>query len=181
MTAAATPRVIELAHASPGRLRLRLAWLRGHRDACTGLADHLAARPGVREVVVRPRTGSVLCTYDPARARAEQLIAAVRRQTRVALVRKSGAALDGPPPPRPRGPSRIGRAVADTVRGLDDDIWRATDGNLDLGTLASLAFLGAGALEVAATRRMPMPTWFNLAWWSFRTFAMFESDEEPGE
>jgi len=179
MTAAAAPRVIELAHGSPGRLRLRLAWLRRDRDACTSLADHLAGVRGVREVVVRPRTGSVLFTYDPAHARAEQLIAAVRRRTRVALVRQAGTAPAAPPPPRPRGPSRVGRAVAETARGLDDDIWRATGGNFDLGTVAGLAFLALGAIEVAVTRTMPMPAWFNLAWMSFRTFAIFESDDDP--
>ncbi|MGD9765792.1 MAG: hypothetical protein AB7V27_19020 [Candidatus Binatia bacterium] len=63
------------------------------------------------------------------------------------------------------------------MRGLDDDIWRATGGNFDLGTLAGLAFLGAGAVEVGVTRKLPMPPWFNLAWWAFRTLVIFESEE----
>lgn len=174
MTAAAA-RVIELAHASPGRVRLRLAWLRRDREACTRLADRLADLPGVRDVEVRPRTGSVLCRFDPARTRAERLIAAVRRETRVAALRRAGA--PPPPAPRHRGPSRLGRAVTDAVRAIDDDVWRATNGALDLGTVAGLAFLGVGALELAATRRVPLPSWFNLAWWAFRTFTMFEAEE----
>lgn len=171
----AVARVIELAHASPGRLRLRLPWLRRDRAACTRLADRLAEVGGVEEVEVRPRTGSVLCRFDPARVRAERLLTAVRRETRVAMVRRA----DAPAPrlPRPRGPSRLGRAVTDAVRAIDDDIWQASNGTLDLGTVAGLLFLGAGAAELAATRRVPLPSWFNLAWWAFRTFTMFEAEE----
>lgn len=169
-------RVIELAHASPGRLRVRCPWLRGDAPACARLADRLAELRGVREVTVRPRTGSVLCTYDAARLRGEQLLTALRRQAGVAVVRRPGEVLP-PIPARPRGPSLVGRAVNEAMRGLDDDIWRATGGRLDLGTVAGFAFLGAGALEVAATRTMPMPAWFNLAWWAFRTLAIFESED----
>ncbi|MGD9765793.1 MAG: HMA2 domain-containing protein [Candidatus Binatia bacterium] len=98
------PRIIELAHASPGRLRLRCPWLRHDRGACTALADRIAKVRGVREVEVRPRTGSVLCQYDPARTNAEQLVAAVRRDTGVATLAKAGET-NAPLPARPRGPS----------------------------------------------------------------------------
>jgi hypothetical protein len=60
---------------------------------------------------------------------------------------------------------------------LPDDAIAATPGAVDLGTLATLAFVGAGALEVAVSKKLPMPPWFNLAWWGFRTFMTVEKPE----
>jgi hypothetical protein len=180
MTAAVTDaRVIRLAHASAGRLRLRLPWLRGDRDAATALAERIAERPGVIEVTVRPRTGSLLCSYDERRTSPGKLIAAVRRETGVATVLRAGAALPAAVGTgRPPG-SRVGRAFVDAFRNLDDDIYAATSGRFDLGTLAGLGLLTAGAAEVAVTRQLPAPPWFSLAWWAFRTFGMFEPPTPP--
>ncbi|MDD3652486.1 hypothetical protein [Immundisolibacter sp.] len=47
-------------HASPGRLRLRVASRRGQADYFETVRSHLAAEPAVRAVQVDPRTGSVL-------------------------------------------------------------------------------------------------------------------------
>src|SRR4030095_6511269 len=166
------PRVIRIAHSSPGRLRLRLPWLREDRAMATALADDLAARSGVIEVAVRPRTGSVLCRFDQRRVDAATLITAVRRETGVATVLRPGA-----PVPTPGGTGRspgssVGRAFVDAFRGLDEDVYQATSGRVDLGTLAGLGLLAAGAAEVAMTRQAPAPPWFSLAWWAFRTFTM---------
>ena len=177
--ATAHPHVIRLAHASPGRLRLRLPWLRDDRATATALADHLAQRPGVIEVAVRARTGSLLCRYDERRTTAGKLIAAVRRVTRVATVLHPGAPLPAPArADRPPG-SSVGRALVDAFHGLDDDVYAATSGRIDLGTLAGLGLLATGAAEVAVTRQLPAPPWFSLAWWAFRTFTMFEPPTPP--
>ena len=75
----------------------------------------------------------------------------------------------------------LARTLVATVRGIDTDIRRGTDGTVDLGTLATLGFLGAGALEIAATGTLPLPPWFNLAWWGFRTFVTTEQAEIRAE
>ena len=177
--AAGHPRVIQVAHSSPGRLRLRLPWLRDDRTMATALADDLAGRPGVVEVAVRPRTGSVLCRFDERRVSAAKLIAAVRREAGIAPVSRIGAS--APPAARDARPagSSVGRAFVDAFRGLDDDVHEATSGRVDLGTLAGLGLLAAGAAEVAMTRQLPAPPWFSLAWWAFRTFTMFEPPSAP--
>jgi hypothetical protein len=173
------PRVIRIAHRSRGRLRLRLPWLRDDRTMATALADALAARPGVIEVAVRPRTGSVLCRFDERRVDAAKLIGVARREARVTAVLPPGA-----PVPAGNGRTRlagssVGRAFVDAFRALDEDVYDATSGRVDLGTLAGLGLLGAGAAEVAMTRQLPAPPWFSLAWWAFRTFTMFEPPSAP--
>ncbi len=174
------PRVIHLVHEIPGRLRLRLSWLRSHPEVATPLADHLAALRGMVEVSVRPYTGSVVCCFDAAQLESRQIVAAVRRHTGVALVLgpqdedpHPSSAIAGQAEPRR---SSVAHALVEAVRGINSDVMRGSDGRMDLPTLASLGFLGLGALEIAVTRQVPAPPWFNLAWWAIRTLTTFESD-----
>jgi hypothetical protein len=167
-----SPRVVRLVHTLPGRTRLRCLWLhRAPREAAP-LADALAVLPGMREVRVRPYTGGVLCLHDPARLDAAAVVARVREHTQPDLV--LGPHDVEPLPPPPAEPSSVARAAAAFFRELNQDILRATGGRTDLGTLATLGFMGAGALEVALRREIPIPPWFNLAWWGFRTFMTLE-------
>jgi len=172
------PRIIHLVHVSPGRTRLRLPWLRGAPGDAAALADKLAAVDGMLEASVRPRTGSVLCQYDPDRLDPERIIARVRRYTQVTAVVRPGEEAPAEVAAYERAflaeESTFARALTNTFRGIDRDLLTATEGRLDLGTVTGLGFLAAGAAEILVTRKLPAPPWFNLAWWAFRTFTMFE-------
>jgi heavy-metal-associated domain-containing protein len=154
-------------HRLPERTRLRSPALRKTPAACTRLADALAAVPGVREVRVRPYTGSALILHDP-----EVTLDAL---TQVACGALDGARVLAPgeaPPLSTAVPafSSIRQKLIALAREIDRDIRRGSDGSVDLGTLATLGLASAGALGVAATGQLPMPPWFNLAWWAYRTF-----------
>jgi len=171
-------RVIYLAHECPGRLRLRAPALRHAPEVIEPLADRLAALPGMEEVRIRPFTGSVLCRFDPYQLRSGAIIDAVRSQTGIDLVLRPGersteeevelarAALENG--------SALARAFAAMFKNLNLEVLRLSDGQVDLGTLAAAAFAAAGAAEVAATGKLPLPPWFNLGWWAFRTFTTLE-------
>ncbi len=66
------------------------------------------------------------------------------------------------------------RATLRFFKGVNVDVLRATEGRADLGTVAALGFMVAGAVDVVVTRKLPFPPWFNLAWWAFSTFATVE-------
>lgn len=178
-------RVIERVHSIPGRLRLRLRWLRDEDAAAAeALADHLAALDPTIEVVVRPWTGSVLCEWDPSSLDEERVIAAVRQHTRVAIVEDPSS----PPPPAEPPPeptpedgngSSIRAAVQQAFGSLNQEIQEVTEGRLDLGALTGLSFLGIGAAEIFAARSVPAPPWFNMAWWAYRTFTISGQEAEP--
>jgi hypothetical protein len=165
---------LAIAHAIPGRTRLRSPLLRKNEARCHHLADVLAAMPGVHEVEVRPFTGSALVLH-------------ARDVAASALAGAAAAALDGakvlasgerPPVPTDIPAfSAVARKLACAVQEIDRDIRRASNGSVDLGTLAALGFVGAGAAEVARSGQLPLPPWFNLAWWGFRTFVTTEADE----
>ena len=171
-------RFIHAVHALPGRARFRLPWLHDQRrsDEAARLADELARLPGMREVQVRAYTGGVLCLYDPQRLDQASILAALVRVTGV-----DGTLGPGERPPlddvlRRAGPGEVARELARFFKNLDDEILSATAGKLDMGTLATFGFLGAGALNVAVGRQATAPPWFNLAWWGLRTFMLFEAD-----
>lgn len=170
---------LRVVHSIEGRLRLRLPWLRQAEAEANELADRIAEWPGVIEVQVRPFTGSVLCYYESAVVAADELVARIAALANVERIVPLG---EEPPPVRPVAQpgdgkrSSIARAVARSIREINADTMNATQGRLDLGTIAALGFIGAGAFEVLATRQLPAPPWFNLAWWALQTFTTFEAD-----
>ena len=182
-------RVIQHVHAIPGRLRLRLGWLRETPEDAEPLADALAGLDPSMEVRVRPWTGSVLCSFDPERLSEDRVLRAVRRHTRVAIVVRSGER-------SPEAEAEYARVrdeeegvvsslrlrVGEAFRELNREVLHVTEGRLDLGALTGLGFLGVGAAEIATERTLPAPPWFNLAWWAFRTFTISDrrNEGEPG-
>lgn len=166
-------RWIQIVHQVPGRTRLHAPALRRDTVQCERLADALAAVPGAREVSVRPYTGTALVFHDRTLT-AQTLVESAARVIDARVL----APGEAPPLPEHVPPfSSVARELAKVVRELDRDILRKTDGTVDLGTLATLGLFGAGAAEVAVSGKLPVPPWFNLAWWGFRTFMTAEEEE----
>jgi hypothetical protein len=163
-----------IAHQLPDRTRLRTPVLRNDPAAYERLADTLAATPGVREVKIRPYTGSVLIDHDDTLA-IGTLVETVRATLAIDRVLASG---EKPPLETEVPPfSSIARKMVIAIRELDSDIRRGSDGTVDLGILVTLGFISAGAAEIAVSGELPLPPWFNLAWWGFRTFMTTEQPE----
>jgi hypothetical protein len=167
---------VKLVHSLPGRTRFRCPWLRGRREEAALVADSLAGLEGMVQVSVRPSTGGVLCHYDPERLPLESLQAAIVEQAGVERPLRpdepTGEKGAGVP-----GRSSLARAIVQAARDINTDLLRETDGRIDLGTLSAAGFFAAGAFEVATSGKLPIPPWFNLAWWALRTFTEFERDE----
>jgi hypothetical protein len=171
-------RFIQVVHALPGRARFRLPWLHDRRktDEPARLGEELARLPGMREAEIRPFTGTVLCHYDPQRLDHAALVAELRRLTGVETTLGPS---DRPPveePLRRAGPGEVAREVARLFKDLDEGVLAATDGKMDLGTVATFGFFAAGALNVTVRRKAGAPPWFILAWWGLRTFMLSEAD-----
>jgi hypothetical protein len=172
-------------HALPHRVRLVSKVLAGRPDVCERVAHAFAATDGFTRITVRPLTGSVLieddeATLDPG-ALLEQLRALIESE-RDEEGRPVGAL---GPEPRP-GPTRIARAVVRAAVGINADVRERLGQRADLGTLLPVFFAAAGVTELGATGKMPVPSWFNLRWWSMRAFMTFNLDaveeaEDGGE
>jgi hypothetical protein len=167
-------RYLQLVHVMPGRTRLRAPWLRKDAQAATAVAEAVAALAGVHEVKVRPYTGSILAEHE------KDVEPALITQTaaRALAVERVIALGEAPPPPTDIPHlSKIAKLAAQAIYEIDRAIMLRTKGSIDLGTLATLGFFGAGAVEVAMKREVHTPPWFNLAWWGYRTFSQSEREE----
>ena len=174
------PRIIYLAHDSPGRLRVRLSWLRDHRHEGTAVADTLSELAGVDEVQVRPYTGSVLVTYDPARIDAAAIRAALCGVTHVAEVTLPGHETPQQLRQILRGSmeegAHLSQVASKAFEGLNVHFLRVTGGRLSLGGLTALGLWLGAAAKVATSDRLELPEWHQMLWWSFRSFAELEKE-----
>src|SRR5262249_7571598 len=152
----------------------RLSWLHAGRhsnqDEVTRLADELARIDGMKEVVIRAYTGSVLCLHDPGRLDPDTLAASLLRLSSAdRLLTPGEITREQPAWPPARGDSgTVARKVMRLFRDLDHRVLAATEGRVDLGTVATMGFFAAGAIGVAVRGRIAGPPWFNLAWWGIR-------------
>jgi hypothetical protein len=174
-----------VAQTLPRRVRLRAPALVGARAACEHVAHALAEGGLYQRVTVRPVTGSVIIEDtdhppDP-RALAKQLadLLAAARDDQDRPLRE-------PTPEEHPGPTRIAHAVAHAAAGINADVREALDDRADLGTILPVFFALAGVAEVGKARKLPTPSWFNLLWWSLRSFMTFnfravEDEAENGE
>lgn len=174
MTPAVTLRPVAVVHALPGRVRLRVPLLHDHAALAEAIAAAAAALAGVERVEVRAYTGSVLCSYDPARASEEAILRAVKQAA------ASGGAAPDPATER-RRLSRIARrgpgvtqAAAALFKGVDADLLRATDGRLDLADATALGLLAIAGAKVVTSRTLPLPSWFDLLWYAYNVFSREE-------
>jgi hypothetical protein len=161
---------IEIAHAMPGRTRLRIRGGKLDTDVATRLADAVAAQPGIERVEIDVRTGSALCSHTTTTDAAVVLKAA-----QTCLAKLGPGAVAKPAPVPNGGTTAIARELAKFFQEANRDLLAATEGRLDIGTAATLSFLGAGSLQVVARQKLPAPPWFNLAWWGFRAFITLEA------
>jgi hypothetical protein len=168
--------IAQLVHSLPGRVRLRAPALAGHRDACQRIAEKLIAmEPSADRVDVRPVTGSVIVERDEE---AETTLDAEALRALIVKLVSEERDDEGRPLTAPRsdwipGPTRVARAVAHAFSEINGDVRAALGHRADLGTLLPVIFFSLGLVEVSVTRKLPVPAWFNLLWWSLRSFMTF--------
>jgi hypothetical protein len=177
--------MVTIEQSLPRRVRLsapRLAW---HREVCARVARALADEDGPTRVTVRPATGSVILEGEEGALAASPLAARLEALVREERDEKGRLLSELRHEDQP-GPTRIARAVVHAVAEINTDVRRALDERADLGTILPVIFALAGLSEVSATGKMPGPSWFNLLWWSLRSFMTFniraveeEVEEDP--
>ena len=160
-------------HRLPRRVRLRASLLVGHRDICERVvAKFMESDRTSERVEIRPSTGTVIVERDDGTLDADALRELLERivseeMAEVPTSRRFAV------PERMPGPTRVAHTVARAFSEINGDVRRALDGRADLGTILPVIFFSLGLVEVAATRKLPAPAWFNLLWWSMRSFMTF--------
>jgi hypothetical protein len=161
--------MVHVVHSIPGRVHVRAPALANRRELAVRVATRLAADPAFERVSVRERTGSVVVTREEGDLEPEL----VARRVAEAVATESPRA---PPVARAPGETRLAKTIEDAATAINAEVRRALDGHADLGTLMPLAFAAGGLVEIARTGKLPLPSWFNLLWWSLRSFMTFNVD-----
>jgi hypothetical protein len=161
---------IELRHAIPGRVRLRIPGIKGQPALAREVQQQLSGLKVVRRVEVSPITGSVLVIYDPADTPA---------MAELGRMMIPGLDLDGMSAPdlgAEAPPSAD--AIADSFRQLNQKVAAAT-GSTDLKVLLPASLFLCGILRLVAARKVPSPTWYDFLWFSFGTFFTLNRTSAP--
>src|SRR5262249_8659251 len=138
---------IHVAHAIPGRVRLRIDRLKGEPSFARQLETRFARIPGVSRVEASPVTGSVVLVHEHGRRWQDSIPAIARALGAVAarlhaepVARRLSATpeqVSDTPAPLTAG------AVNDFFHGVDRSV-RTTTGGVDLQLLVPLALVALG-------------------------------------
>lgn len=169
-------------HHVPGRIRIRLPFLKKNAETLAEVRRFLEGLEGVTSVQENVLTGSLLLHYDcdenadfydrmmnSVKENFGLMAAAVPH-----LLAKGGleavelSALDG------EVPSGASRLLGESFESLDRRIRRATDNGFDLKSLVPLGLLGAAVLRIGAQAATPL--WVTLAIFSFSSFIAMHPD-----
>ena len=157
---------LAIAHAIPGRLRLRLP----HAAQTEGLAEAVGAVHGVTACESSPRTRSLLIRYRADAVTPATVLDTLAAHAGVGLADDvaSRASMNGPAQPP------LAAVVVDTVGELNHGIRRATGGRLSLALVVPLGLTLWAVFDVMRGPIRPL-AWSSALWYAhglFRDYAL---------
>lgn len=167
---------LKVVHALPGRVRLKVARVKGNPALARRAQEKLAKVPGIKQVEAKPGTGSLLIHYDTehlfSMASLEILSATLGElfpEIEVATL------MTGLMPLTENPGAGTGSALAEGITGsfsaLNTGLSNIT-GGLDLKVLVPLALIFFGLRGLWAAEKIAAPSWSNLLWFGFASFVM---------
>jgi len=162
-----------VAHAVPGRVRIKLDPRALADERAASLQRALLALPDVEEIRMTPRTGSIVVVYDQDALDTRGLITRVRQARLLAI---------DPPLDDLYGVQQV--PLSDTARGIrrtfsevNGRLSEITNRRWDLRSVVPFA-LGALALRqlVANPGIIGTAPWYVLAWYAFDSFWKLNQD-----
>jgi hypothetical protein len=184
-----TRHAAEVAHATPGRVRLKIPAAKYNPDLLNQIKAAFAGLPGIDAIEIKPGSGSLVIYYDSDHHTDIASLFVSLGQTAAApvAVAHDAASHPGATPHRPPSNkvddltrtiedeaeflaehSMFARSVVDVVKILDRNIKRSTNNNIDLKILVPIALAGVTFLEIGAAAATPM--WVTLAIFSMNHF-----------
>jgi len=166
---------VQVVHASPGRIRVKVPRSAVDSAALRDAERALSAQPGVQQVRVNPTAASVVVNYDPEVASLPALFAAIARAgvtIEPVDARKEGhRSTDG---------LYLGKPVVKVAGAANKGVASLTGGALDLRVLVPVG-LGALALREILSGRLGAAPWYTLLWWTFDSFLKLRRPDVPRE
>jgi hypothetical protein len=145
-----------VAHSIPGRTRFRVHNRHHDRAFFHDLQNRIAAIPHVRTVETNPRTGSVLVHHSGAAFDLLMLAAGAGL----------GEMIDLEPP------AAVAHQLRSQFAQLDEAVQRATEGRLDLSTLATVALFAFAGIQIVRGNQPVLAV--TLAWYAAELLRRWE-------
>jgi len=164
---------IELRHAIPGRVRLRIPGIKGQPALAREIERQLAGLTVVRRVEVSAVTGSVLVVYDPADSAA---LAGLGRMMIPGLDLDGMADAGAQRRAETDTPASPADVVADLAREVNARVEAAT-GSVDLKFLVPASLFVGGLVRLIATKKLTSPAWYDFLWFAFGTYCTLNRSE----
>jgi hypothetical protein len=164
---------VSVVHAIPGRIRLKVAALRGNPALTEAIQDRLAAVRGIDWVETNPRTGSVLILYEVERLRSDESVQALSEALQPLFPGLERLDLPALVASRHTNgshrPVRLDRKITGLLGSLNSGVGRAM-GGADLRVLVPVLLFALGVRSLMVTDQVRFPTWYDFIWFSFGTF-----------
>ena len=167
---------LKVVHALPGRVRLKVARVKGNPALARQAQEKLAKVPGIRQVEAKSGTGSLLIHYDLddlfSTASLEILSATLGELfPEIEIATLMAGLMSLTENPGAGTGSAIAAGITDTFGAINTGLGKIT-GGLDLKLLAPLALIFLGLRGLWTSEKFTSPSWSNLLWFGFASFVM---------
>jgi Heavy metal associated domain 2 len=170
---------IRVVHAIPGRVRLKIIYLRDNPELAREIRARLAGVQGIRRIEANPLTGSLLVLYDPEEITSLESLLTLSGTLIPVLpgldlgdiakwLEPSGNEADS-------NPSLAG-GISAALGALNTRVGKAT-GGIDLKLLLPLTLFMLGIKGLLVASKVPFPAWYDLLWFAFGTYFMLNPPE----
>jgi hypothetical protein len=173
---------IRVVHAIPGRVRLKIISLRDNPELAREIRARLAGLQGIRRVEANPLTGSLLVLYDPEEITSLESLFTLSEALIPSLpgldlgdiaqcLEHSGNGANSN--------SSLAGGFSTALGALNARVGNVT-GGIDLRLLLPLTLFALGIRGLLVASKVPVPTWYDLLWFSFGTYFMLNRPESRG-
>jgi hypothetical protein len=163
---------VRLAHASPGRIRLKVEDIKNDPHRAREIEVRLRTVSGIRSAQANPITGSLLLTYDEPALESMELPFAVAQVLGISLNDLDPEDLRRLMSHQGNGnkftASSVTENLESTVKDMNAAVRRTVGADLNLLLPLALALLGLRSLLVS--EKTLLPSWHDYLWFSFSTY-----------
>jgi len=162
---------IELVHALPGRVRLKIARLKGDPALAGEAQTKLGRVPGIKEIAANSITGSVLLLYDQKQLMSLESLATLSELLAQLLPDLDTGSFSAWLTAVADGGGREPDQDAGLFPTLRGEAGQITQGlNVNVLIPLTLFFLGVRSLWLA--EELAFPAWYDYFWFAFSTVFM---------
>lgn len=172
---------VRLAHASPGRIRLKVEDIKNDPQRAGEIEAKLRTVSGLHSAQANPVTGSLLLIYDERALESMELPFAVAHVLGISLNDLNPEDLRLLMSHQGNGnkfhASSISEGLESTVREMNAAVRRTV--GADLGILLPLALAVLGIRSLVMSEKTLLPSWHDYLWFSFSTYFILNRINPP--